>query len=346
MSPIDTKGAMIMRTWLGGALMSASIAMTGAAALAQDYPARQIQGVIQWGAGGSTDNVSRAITPLVEPHLGQKVVLTNRPGATGVIATQYVSARPADGYTILYGAENPQLYGVLGLSDLSYADFYPVNLLARGVVILVANNDTPWNSFQELVDDVKARPGEIKMGSTGVGGVPFVVGAMIQNVIDGFQVTAVPFEGDGPGLTALQGGHVDFMPAVLGATRELITSGRVKALAVVNTEPLAELEGIAPVTDDYPEFASYLPWGPFFGVFVKEGTPEEATAKLAEAFEAGASDEQFQTLVDNLGLIRMNISGDEARAFLDRWQSVTAWLLQDTGEAKVSPEELGIPRVE
>ena len=115
---------------------------------------------------------------------------------------------------------------------------------------------------------------------------------------------------------------------------------------MVNTEPLPELEGVAPVTEDYPEFASYLPWGPFFGVFVKEGTPEEATTKLVEAFEAGASDEQFQTLVDNLGLIKMNISGDEAREFLDRWQSVTAWLLQDTGEAKVSPEELGIPRVE
>ena len=94
MSKIDRKGVLLMRTWLAGALVSASIGVTGAAAFAQDYPARQIQGVIQWGAGGSTDNVSRAITPLVEPHLGQKVVLTNRPGATGVIATQYVASRP------------------------------------------------------------------------------------------------------------------------------------------------------------------------------------------------------------------------------------------------------------
>ena len=334
-----------MKTWLAGAL-AVSVGAMSSAALAQDYPARQIQGVIQWGAGGSTDNVSRAITPLVEPHLGGKVVLSNRPGATGVIATQYVASRPADGYTLLYGAENPQLYGVLGLSELSYADFYPVNLLARGVVIIVANNDTPWNSFKELVEDVQQRPGEIKMGSTGTGGVPYVVGAMMQNVIDGFDVTAVPFEGDGPGLTALQGGHVDFMPAVLGATRELITSGRVKALGVVTSEPLPELEGVQPVTQDYPGFAEYLPWGPFFGVFVNEGTPEEATAKLTESFHAAASDEQFKTLLDNLGLVEMNISGDEAREFLDRWQSVTTWLLQDTGGAQVSPEELGIPRPE
>ncbi|HET6467309.1 MAG TPA: tripartite tricarboxylate transporter substrate binding protein [Geminicoccaceae bacterium] len=335
-----------MRTWLTTALVAAAMCATAAAAGAQNYPARQIQGVIQWGAGGSTDGVARAVTPLVEPQLGQRVVLTNRPGGTGVIATQYVHSRPADGYTLLYGAENPQLYGVLGLSELSYADFFPVNLLARGVVVIVANNDTPWTTLQELVDDAKQRPGAIRMGSTGTGGVPYVVGAMMQNVIEGFEVTAVPFEGDGPGLTALQGGHVEFMPAVFGAARELITSGRVKALAVVNSEPLPGLDGVAPITESFPDFQRYLPWGPFFGVFVKPDTPDEAKAKLVESFAAGANSAEFQSFLDNVGLIRMSISGEEAEQFLARWQSVTAWLLQDTGAAKASPEELGIPRPE
>ena len=341
-----SKGERTMKNWLTGVLMAALVGMASAAALAADYPTRQLQGIIQWGAGGSTDGVSRDVTPLVEPHLGQKIVLVNKPGGTGVIATQYVSSRPADGYTLLYGAENPQLYGVLGLSKLSYRDFFPVDLLARGVVVIVANKDTPWNSFKELVDDVKQRPGEVKMGSTGTGGVPYVVRAMMETVIDGFKVTAVPFEGDGPGLTALQGGHVDFMPAVLGAARELITSGRVKPLAVVNSEPLPGLDGVKPVTEDYPGFAKYLPWGPFFGVFVRKDTPEEVKTKLVEAFHAGAAEDKFKQFTDNVGLIRMNVSGDEATKFLDRWQSVTAWLLQDTGAAKTSPEELGIPRPE
>lgn len=336
----------MMKSWFTSTLVAAAVGMASTAALAQDYPTRQLQGIIQWGAGGSTDGVSRDVTPLVEPHLGQKVVLVNKPGGTGVIATQYVASRPADGYTLLYGAENPQLYGVLGLSKLSYRDFFPVDLLARGVVVIVANKDTPWNSFKELVDDVKQRPGEVKMGSTGTGGVPYVVGAMMENVIDGFKVTAVPFEGDGPGLTALQGGHVDFMPAVLGAARELITSGRVKPLAVVNTEPLPGLDGVKPVTEDYPGFAKYLPWGPFFGVFVRNDAPDEVKTKLVEAFQAGAAEDKFKSFTDNVGLVQMNVSGDEARKFLDRWQSVTAWLLQDTGAAKTSPEELGIPRPE
>jgi tripartite-type tricarboxylate transporter receptor subunit TctC len=335
----------MMKTWLAGAVAAVAILGSGLAAVAQDYPSRPIQGTIQWGAGGTTDNVARAVTPLVEEHLGQKIVLTNRPGGTGVIATQYVATRPADGYSLLYGAENPQLYGVLALSELDYGDFFPVNLLARGVVVIVARADAPWSSFQELVDDVKKRPGEVKMGSTGTGGVPYVVGAMIKNVIPEFAVTAVPFDGDGPGLTALQGGHVDFMPAVYAATRELIKAGRVKPLGVVASEPLPGLDGVKPVTEAYPGFASYLPWGPFFGVFVRPETPDDVKAKLVDAFGKGAADPKFQDFSNNLGAIPMNISGKEATDFLSRWQSITAWVLQDTGAAKASPESLGIPRV-
>jgi tripartite-type tricarboxylate transporter receptor subunit TctC len=310
-----------------------------------EFPERDFQGVIMWGAGGATDNVARAVTPLVEPHLGKKIVLVNRPGGTGAIATQFVSARPADGYTLLYGAENPQLHGTLGLSQIDYGDFFPVNVIARGVAVIVANNDAPWGSFKELVEDAQSRPGEIKMGSTGPGGLPHVIGALIDSVT-GFEVTAVPFEGEGPGITALQGGHVDFMPAGLTAVQEQIKAGRVKPLVVVTTEPVDSLEGVPPITESYPEFAKYLPWGPFYGIFTRDDVPEEAKAELVDAFQQGVTDPKFQAFIKGFGAVPMNISGGEAREFLDRWQSVTAWLLQDTGEAKVSPEKLGIARIE
>jgi tripartite-type tricarboxylate transporter receptor subunit TctC len=136
------------------------------------------------------------------------------------------------------------------------------------------------------------------------------------------------------------------MPAGLTAVQEQIKAGRVKPLAVVTTEPVDALEGVPPITEDYPEFAKYLPWGPFYGVFVRDDVPEEAKAKLVDAFQQGVADPKFQKFITTFGAVPMNISGDEAREFLDRWQSVTVWLLQDTGEAKVSPEELGIPRIE
>jgi tripartite-type tricarboxylate transporter receptor subunit TctC len=320
----------------------AALAIGGQVARAE-FPERNLLGVIMWGAGGATDVVARAVTPHVEPALGKKIVLENKPGATGAISTQYVNARPADGYTLLYGAENPQLHKVLAVAQLDYADFYPVSILARGVAVIVANNDMPWRSFKELVEDARARPGAIKMGGTGPGGLPYVVGALLQTVTS-LDVTTVPFEGEGPGVTALLGGHVDFMPVGVGAAAEHVKAGRVRALAVVNAEELEMLPGVPPITRDFAEFGKYLPWGPFYGIFVKRDVPDEAKAKLVAAFKAGADSAEFQRLMTDRGNVMMSISGDEADEFLKRWQSVTAWLLQDAGAAKVSPEEFGIPR--
>ena len=92
-------------------------------AYAADYPQKDLQGVIMWGAGGATDNVTRAITPNVEPFLEKQIVLINKPGGTGSISTQYVHSRPSDGYTLLFGAENPQVHRILKLSEMDYKDF-------------------------------------------------------------------------------------------------------------------------------------------------------------------------------------------------------------------------------
>ena len=310
---------------------------------AADFPQKDVQGIIMWGAGGATDNVTRAITPHVEPVLGKKFVLINKPGGTGAISTQYVYSQPADGYTLLFGAENPQVHRILKLSDMDYKDFYPINILGRGVGVIVANKDMPWESFKDLVEDAKKRPGEIKMGSTGPGGLPYTVGAMAKSITD-FEVTGVPFKGEGPGVTALLGGHVDFMPAGITAVREHIRAGRVKPLAMVSNTPIPGLEDIPLITKDFPEFDKYLPWGPFYGVWCKRDVPDEVKKILVEAFQKGASEAKFQEFLIDFGSVPMNISGDEADNFLKKWQSVTNWMYEYAGAAEVSPADLGIPK--
>lgn len=308
-----------------------------------DYPEKEIQGIIQWGAGGSTDTVMRSVTPHAEEALGGNIVMQNMTGGVGAIAVKYTSVQEADGYTLLMGAENPLLYKVMGLGDIDYSSFVPINILARGVPILVANNDAPFNTFSEMVEYVQANPKQVKFGSTGPGGLPSVITAMLSSQVD-LPVTSVPYDGDGPALTALQGGAIDVMPAVLGAAIESIKAGRIKAISLIDVAANDALPDVAPITEENPAYANYLPWGPFFGVFVKEGTPDDVVAKLTAAYATGVEHPDFQKLMSDRGFSIMNISGDEARSFLTKWQSVTSWIVWDAGIAKNSPEDFGIPR--
>lgn len=127
----------------------AALTMTGAFA---DYPTKEIQGIIQWGAGGSTDTVMRSVTPHAEAALGGNIVMQNMTGAVGAIAVNHVAKQAADGYNLLMGAENPLLYKVMGLGNIDYTDFTPINILARGTPVLVASPDAPYDNYAELME--------------------------------------------------------------------------------------------------------------------------------------------------------------------------------------------------
>lgn len=321
-----------------------ALAITVSGAFAQDYPSKEIAGIIQWGAGGSTDTVMRAVTPHAEKVLNGTVVMQNVTGGVGAIALNQVAGGDADGYTLLMGAENPLLYKVMGLGDKDYGDFTPINILARGTPILVAGKDAPFSDYAGLMAHIKAHPGEVRFGSTGPGGLPSVVTAMIKAVEGDLDVIFVPYDGDGPALTALQGGAIDVMPAVLGASIEGIRAGTMKPLALFDVTAAEALPDVPTVASFNEGYKAYLPWGPFFGVFVKNGTPDDAVAKLTAAYKEAAEQPNFVDLLKARGFTLMNVSGDEARAFLQSWQETTAWLMQDAGLTKASPEKFGIAR--
>ena len=329
-----------MKTTLIGAAIA--LAMGSVPALA-DYPTKEIQGIIQWGAGGSTDTVSRAVTPHAEKALGGTIVLQNLTGGVGAIGLNRVADSAADGYTLLFGAENPLLYKVMKLGDKDYSDFTPINILARGTPILVANVNAPFNTFPEMIAYINANPRSVKFGSTGPGGLPSVVTAMI-NAKTPINVTYVPYDGDGPALTALQGGAVDVMPAVLGAAIGGIQGGTMKPIAVFDVEPVAALPDVPTIVSTNPEFADFLPWGPFFGVFAKKGTPDDVVTKLTAAYQEGAANADFVAMMEGRGFTMMSLAGAEAEAFLNDWQSTTSWLVHDAGLTKASPADFGIPK--
>jgi tripartite-type tricarboxylate transporter receptor subunit TctC len=330
-----------MKHYILGAV---SALVLGGTAVAADYPTREIQGIIQWGAGGSTDVVMRTVAPFAEEVLGGTIVLQNMTGGVGAIALNHVADGAADGYQILMGAENPLLYKVMGLGDKDYSDFIAINLLARGTPILVANPSAPFDDYAGLIAYINENPGAVRFGATGPGGLPSVVTGMINAVEGDLDVIAVPYDGDGPALTALQGGAVDVMPAVLGAAIEGIRAGTMKPLAIFDLQAHETLPDVPPITSFNAGYEAFLPWGPFFGVFVKNGTPDDVVAKLQEAFRAGAESPAFVEMIDNRGFTMMNISGDEAASFMETWQQNTTWILHDAGLTQASPEEFGIAR--
>lgn len=323
------------------AALAAAVVCAGPALA--EYPEREVLGVVMWGAGGATDTVARAVNPAAEAALGKPIVVLNKSGGAGAISTAFVNAAPADGYTFLYGAENPQLHGVMGVSKIDYGDMYPINILGRGVAVIAVPSESKYQTLSDLLADIKANPGMVKMGSTGPGGLPSTISALISNATD-FDVTAIPFDGEGPGLTAMLGGEVDFMPSGISAAAEQVKAGKMRVLAVVNPEPVDTLPDAPAITDTLPEMSRFLPWGPFYGVFVRADVPDDVKATLTAAFSKAATDATFLELMANRGNVVMNMTGQEAVDFLDKWQKVTVWALQDTGAAKVNPEDLGIPR--
>ncbi|WP_298856679.1 tripartite tricarboxylate transporter substrate binding protein [uncultured Paracoccus sp.] len=324
-------------------IYGAALALGLAGAAAAEYPEREIQGVIQWGAGGATDTVSRAMQARAEETLGERIVMTNRTGGTGLLATRFVMSRPDDGYTLLFGSDSPLSYQVLGLADLDYSDFYPVAIPGQALVVVMVPADSPYQTLEDLVAAVREQPGALKMAGYGPGTNADVISTMLKTQGE-FEPTVVPFDGEGPGITAMLGGAVDFLVSGLSSAGPIIQSGRARALTVFSDKPVDSLEGVPPVTETYPELAKYLPWGSFYGAFVSKDAPQEAKDALVAAFQVAMDDPEFEKMMVGRGHEMLRLSGDEAEAYMKRWQSVTSWLLYEGGSAKASPEEFGIPK--
>lgn len=313
------------------------------AAGADNYPSKDIQGSIMWSAGGVCDTVSRAIGGVAQGLLDTNIIFTNRAGSGGAVSTTYVNAQDADGYELLFGAENPQIAKVMGTAEIDYDDFTPINIFCTSYGVVCVSKDSPYNTVEELVDAVLANPGEVIMATTGAGGLPETVAAMMAD-INGTQPTMVAFDGESECMTAIMGGNADYTIVTLGSAASFYESGDIKLLSMIADEPVAGYEDVPVIQDSYADYSKYLPWGPFYGVFVKNGTDQEIVDKLTQAFSDACDDENFQQLVSAKGCSILDISGDEAVEYLKKYRSTTSWLLYDSGVTDISPEEFGIEK--
>ncbi len=299
-------------------------------AFAADYPTQNINGIVQWGAGGGTDSLMRPLSAIAEQNLGKSIIIQNMTGATGSIATQYVFDAPNDGYTLLMGAENPALYDALEISELTYDNFDCVYLIGDEVVGIVVGKDSKFKSFTEIIEAAKKAPWTLKLSTTGAGGLPWEVGAFITD-ITGAMFNEIPYDSDASAKTAVINGECDFTVCKIQSGIEDYKAGDVKFLCLFSVEKVDLMPEVPLVTGEYPDFAKYLPWGPFYGVFVKKGTDPAIISKLSDAFTKAGPVESYQKVLANFNINFLGYSGEEAAKYISSWRNNTINALKNSG---------------
>ena len=307
------------------------------------YPTKDIQGTIMWSAGGVCDITARGIGAIAQEKLGTNIIFTNRAGSGGAVSTTYVDAQNADGYELLFGAENPQIAKVMGTAETDYDNFTPIALHCTTYAAVSVSKDSPYNTVEELVDAILAEGSDMIMATTGAGGLPEVVAAMFADVL-GTAPTMVPFDGENECMTAIMGGNADYTITTLGSAANFYASGDIKILAMMAEGAVPGYEEVPSILDTYDGFDKYLPWGPFYGVFVKNGTDQAIVDALTAAFSEAADEQEYLDLIAANGCFPMNLTGDEAVEYVNNYRSVTSWLLYDSGTAANSPEDFGIEK--
>lgn len=282
---------------LAGAL---ALALTSAAASAQDYPSRPITLIVPFAAGGPTDTISRIVGEHMSRTLGQQLVVENVVGAGGTTATTRAARAAPDGYTLETGHMGTHASAVGLYPKLAYdprKDFEPVGLIAGTPILILARKDLPPKDLKEFVAYAKANGSKLNEAHAGVGSVSFTSCTLLNHII-GVKPTRVPFTGTGPSMNALVGGQVDYMCDQIVNAVPQVQAGTIKSYGVATPERNPALPDV-PTTKEggLPEFQTSA-WN---AMFAPKGTPKPIIDKLNAALVKALDDDTVRKRLLDLG---------------------------------------------
>ncbi len=261
------------------------LALAAGQAAGQAYPSKPIRLVIGFAPGGGTDIAARIVAKRFSELLGQQVVVDNKPGAGGNIATEAVAHAAPDGYTLLSGsigplAISPSLYKTLGFDPEH--DFAPVSMMSIFSNVLVVHPSVPAKTVSELVALAKARPDTIFYGSSGNGGAGHLAGELFRSQA-GAPIVHVAYKGGGPAMTDLLAGQVQAVFATTPTAIPHIKSGRLRALGVTSLKRVAALPDVPTIAESGLAGYEASNW---YCLLAPAKTPKEIVTKLHQAFTA------------------------------------------------------------
>jgi tripartite-type tricarboxylate transporter receptor subunit TctC len=265
-------------------------------AVAQAYPAKPVRMVVGFPAGGPTDIVSRTIAPRMSEPLGQQVLVDNRGGAGGVIATEQVAKAAPDGYTLLMGTIGGIAVAMSLMPNRGYdslRDLAPVTQAVTVTNLLVVHPSVPARNVKELLAIARSKPGRLNYASSGNGTVTHLAGELFK-LMGKVDITHVPFKGGAPALTALISGEVDLSYENSLVVTPHVKAGKVKALAVTGTKRSKLMPELPTISESGLPGYNASGW---YGLFVPAATPKPIVARLnQEAVKALRMPEVVRTL--------------------------------------------------
>ncbi|MDD7401603.1 MAG: tripartite tricarboxylate transporter substrate binding protein [Eubacteriales bacterium] len=311
-----------------------------------DYPKKSITMIVPYGAGGTTDLAGRQLAIQLEKQLGQSITVVNQPGASGAVGCQTVLDAPSDGYTVLFTAESLGTQRVMELSKMSYNDFRPIMVTVNDPKVVVVNKDSKYQILQELVDDIKARPGQVKMSYTGPGGSGHVQSLIYETA--GLKAALTAYTSGSDCIVAVLGNQVDFTNSNYSSVASYIDSGELRLLAVSSSTPIAKYPDVPTFAEIVPETADAFetPFTPL-SLLVKKDVPQEIIDILRDAAQKAIQEDDWKKFVKDNSLEELYLkyqTEDEMMSFYKDWESKVSWMLFDAGAAAQSPEKFEIPK--
>ena len=282
-------------------IVAAAVAMStaGGVAVAQSpFPSKSVHIFVPYAAGGGVDILARTLGDVVSRQWGQTVVVENRPGAGGVVASQALVASPPDGYTLIVVASghatNPFLYPKIPYD--TFKDFTPISLLASSPNILLVRTDSPFKTLGDMVAQARSKPGSLSFGHAGTGTSTHLAGELLKNLAR-IDLNAIPYKGGAPSINDLLGGQIPMSfnngPESVGQ----LEAGTVRALAVTTASRASFLPNVPSMAEAVPGYDTEVWWG----LLGPAGMPANLIAKLSHDFVAALNTDPVKERLGKLG---------------------------------------------
>src|SRR5712692_3718433 len=298
----------------------AMVAAVGVASAQSSFPSKPVHIFVPYAAGGGVDILARTLGDVVSRQWGQTVIVENRPGAGGVVASQALVASPPDGYTLIVVASghatNPFLHPKIPYD--TFKDFAPISLLALSPNILLVRADSPFKTLGDVIAQARAKPGSLSFGHAGTGTSTHLAGELLKNLAR-IDLNAIPYKGGAPSINDLLGGQIPMSfnngPESVGQ----LEAGTVRALAVTTASRAPFLPDVPSMAETVPGYDTEVWWG----LLGPAGMPPDLLAKLSHDFVAALNTEPAKERLAKLGASPIGSSPEQfdakIRAVYKKW---------------------------